>query len=120
MKHICNLLFGIGLLLVTSCSSEENTASTQAGETKKELSPEMEDFRAAMIDWAKSKHNQNAFRTSQESKSILAETSRALLESNGIQLEKVEGKQALSEEELLSIAMRLYAEKTRLTLNQQP
>lgn len=105
--------------MATSCTKETETIE-QGIESKKEMLPEMENFREAMIDWVKSKHGQNTFRTSQESKSILAETSRALLESNGVQLEKIEDKQALSEEELLSRAMRLYAEKTRVTLNQQP
>lgn len=119
------LLCIMGLFLATSCSTEESSpiegesiASSQLA--KKEMSVEMENFRDAMIVWMKAKHNPNASKSTEKSNRILMEESRLLLESNGAQLETVDGKQALNENEIISKAMRLYAQKTRVTLNQQP
>ncbi|MGY0391124.1 hypothetical protein ACW5R3_01025 [Bizionia sp. KMM 8389] len=114
------------LVFTTSCSSEEEASDyvkvskTSNQLVNKERSIEMENFREAMIIWMKAKHNPNASNSTDKQSNSLLEDAKSLLEFNGIPFETLEGRQALNDSEIISKAMRLYAQKTSITLNQQP
>lgn len=111
------LLFAV---LFIGCASEEEVIETTSKMPEAAKTTEMTNFRNSMIEWLKVKNspsfkmNVTAEKEEKTKNDILLENAKNLLLANGFETTVVESKNKEDNASIIAMALKLYAEKTKI------